>query len=444
MRAIRITLSLLLCCAVVMQGCEEPTAPASDLTQSSIGPDGGTITSSDDRLRLTIPPGALTDTVEIGILSVTSTGLAPAMRYELTPEGMQFELPVQLSVDVDDFVELDDEGDRGIPFLSTTDAQGNNPEVARNHKLSIDVSSGEATLEAEISHFSELTIDYTGLDVFVSSIPATHPANTALPPVTARIRGRFEYVVVLNATYQDISAGELFYTDSNPATFPDFAGTGVTEINASYTCGDAGLGEYLSLINITMFYDWASLEASLAPSTNFTTRLGTTNIGGFNGSNVFGGNATVGADSGDSETSESSESVTYFDYTISATALVQCQAGSGSSGPGGSGVDPGRPDKSQGTYVGNGACQIGTMTLGVTNEGNITVSPLGSENPGTSTFAPQDDSEDTYDSVRTDLSFFESDGHSCTLTCGPGEFDITVECTGPEGSCTETLTFQGF
>ncbi len=282
-----------------------------------------------------------------------------------------------------------------------------------------------------------MTVDYSGIDVFVSSIPLTHPANTALPPVTVRIRSSYIYVDVNNPIYQDTSVGELFLVGDNPVTLPDSGDTGLTETIVSYACGDVGLGEYYATIDFTMQYQWERFAQLIGEESGQS-------VGGFTGNNVFGGNATVSDVSGDSETSPSDESTTSYDISIVATAFVQCQADTGDNGNGGSGVDPGESDKSQGTYIGNGACQIGSMTLGVTGEGNITIEPLGSENFGPSTFEPQDGSDDTYDSVRTDLSFFGNGGHSCTLTCGPGEFDITVECTGPDGSCMETLTFQGF
>ncbi len=127
---------------VLVTGCEETMPSQSDTNRATIGADGGTIASTDERLRLEVPAGALTESTEIGIRTVASNESAPKLTYELTPEDLQFEVPAKITIEVDEFVEAGGEGERGIPFVSMTTAQGDNPEVARNHALMLDTESG--------------------------------------------------------------------------------------------------------------------------------------------------------------------------------------------------------------------------------------------------------------------------------------------------------------
>jgi hypothetical protein len=72
----------------------QSTAPAT----AAIGPDGGTVTSADQRLTITIPAGALSTSTTIGIGSITNTapgGMGSAFR--LTPVGQTFAVPITLT-----------------------------------------------------------------------------------------------------------------------------------------------------------------------------------------------------------------------------------------------------------------------------------------------------------------------------------------------------------
>jgi hypothetical protein len=64
---------------------------------AAIGAAGGSLTSSDGRLRMTVPAGAVAADTEFGIQPITATApgaLGPA--YRLTPEGTTFAQPVTL------------------------------------------------------------------------------------------------------------------------------------------------------------------------------------------------------------------------------------------------------------------------------------------------------------------------------------------------------------
>jgi hypothetical protein len=66
---------------------------------ASIGAAGGTLTSGDGQLVLTVPAGALTTTTTIGITAITNTTPSPAgYGYRFTPDGLQFAKPVTLAL----------------------------------------------------------------------------------------------------------------------------------------------------------------------------------------------------------------------------------------------------------------------------------------------------------------------------------------------------------
>ncbi len=73
-------------------------AQSSAPVTAMIGPAGGTVTSADQRLQITIPAGALSANTTIGIGSITNTapgGMGAAFR--LTPNGQTFAVPITLT-----------------------------------------------------------------------------------------------------------------------------------------------------------------------------------------------------------------------------------------------------------------------------------------------------------------------------------------------------------
>jgi hypothetical protein len=69
-------------------------APSANVTPAA----GGTVTSSDGRLTITVPPGAVTQAVDVRIAPVPAAevpaGAFPAgIAYRLTPDGLQLAQP---------------------------------------------------------------------------------------------------------------------------------------------------------------------------------------------------------------------------------------------------------------------------------------------------------------------------------------------------------------
>ncbi len=74
-------------------------APLGSAVTTSIGPAGGTLTSADKRLTITVPAGAVETAQSFGIQSISSSGpqsLGPGFR--LSPHGTTFKKPVTISV----------------------------------------------------------------------------------------------------------------------------------------------------------------------------------------------------------------------------------------------------------------------------------------------------------------------------------------------------------
>jgi hypothetical protein len=77
--------------------------PAGDKVTREIGPAGGTLTSPDGRMTLTVPLNALAETVAFSIQPITNKaagGLGPG--YRLEPSGRTFSTPLMISVHYDD------------------------------------------------------------------------------------------------------------------------------------------------------------------------------------------------------------------------------------------------------------------------------------------------------------------------------------------------------
>ncbi|HEV7331198.1 MAG TPA: hypothetical protein VGN63_09175 [Flavisolibacter sp.] len=74
------------------------TPDGSPKVQKIIGPEGGTLTSDDGRLKLTIPAGALPSAQEVSIQAISNENpLAVEKAYRLAPHGVEFAKPVTVA-----------------------------------------------------------------------------------------------------------------------------------------------------------------------------------------------------------------------------------------------------------------------------------------------------------------------------------------------------------
>jgi hypothetical protein len=76
----------------------QPAAPVLSPTSAKIGPGGGTLNSSDGKLSISVPAGALTTETEIAIQPAQdASGESFGPVYQLSPEGTTFPQPVTLA-----------------------------------------------------------------------------------------------------------------------------------------------------------------------------------------------------------------------------------------------------------------------------------------------------------------------------------------------------------
>jgi len=123
-----------------------------NIITKTIGASGGSITSDDGRVQLTIPPGALSANTNISIQAVTNT--CPAgigLAYDLLPNGTKFSTPASLT-----FNYADSDVDGTDPLLIYTAFQDSigQWEIVDSDK---EVDTTAKTVSFDISHFTIFT-----------------------------------------------------------------------------------------------------------------------------------------------------------------------------------------------------------------------------------------------------------------------------------------------
>lgn len=123
---------------------------------------GGTLTSSDGKLILTVPAGALSEDTEISVTPVENEGV---VEYEFKPDGLQFSQPAIVTFEMDmaeHGPKVDDKGleidpTTGVPsvllFLASEDGGF---EMMQNSEVETEEGSSIITVTAEIPHFTSM------------------------------------------------------------------------------------------------------------------------------------------------------------------------------------------------------------------------------------------------------------------------------------------------
>jgi hypothetical protein len=129
----------------------EVGTPTGEAATARIGPEGGTLTSTDGRLELTIPQNAVGENVTFSIQPITSAagGGGIGNAYRLGPGGYKFATPLGVSFNYKD-KEL--EGAPPEAFaLSYQDGEG-----AWRSLQTVYIDETEKTLTASTTHFSDM------------------------------------------------------------------------------------------------------------------------------------------------------------------------------------------------------------------------------------------------------------------------------------------------
>ena len=140
------------------------TVSAEDNTSSAmVGPAGGMLSSVDGMMTMEIPAGAMATDQEISItmahVSQRPEELADldddAVVYEFKPDGLQFDLPVELTITVPESLEPTVDGDRVVaPVLLMATLSDGTVELAAEQQLTVDAEASSSELRASIDHFS--------------------------------------------------------------------------------------------------------------------------------------------------------------------------------------------------------------------------------------------------------------------------------------------------
>ncbi|MGI9534864.1 MAG: hypothetical protein ACR2NW_07925, partial [Thermodesulfobacteriota bacterium] len=256
-----------------ISGCDDDNGDS-----NTIGPAGGEIMSSDGRVLLNIPPGALDEEVEITLDMIplnqnSKTNLqeqgeeedpaVPLLAYDAQPDGLVFNSPVEFEADLTDLISnFTDEnnnitGDASIISLANISSDGMTIEPANNQTVDVNLSSQNTTLSANIDHFSNIVIfevDGAKLIAEVAGVPSgEHLANTSIGEVFVEIfatgtgtGGGFEAESV---TYTDFSLPMVIYDGTNPLV--PSGELGEEDFVAPYSCGDVGDGFLNADVQVT-------------------------------------------------------------------------------------------------------------------------------------------------------------------------------------------------
>jgi hypothetical protein len=150
--------------------------PAGPATTATVGPGGGALRSSDGRLTISIPPGALSGDTPFSVQSLNNAepnGVGPI--YQLSPDGSRFAQPVMLAWQLSE-ADLAGRPLTGVT-VATRDADGNwvlQPGVKRD--------AAAKTVRVATVHFSQWGLAWLARLPNLTIVP-----DTAQVPVTASL-----------------------------------------------------------------------------------------------------------------------------------------------------------------------------------------------------------------------------------------------------------------
>ncbi|MGB0955219.1 MAG: hypothetical protein ACPGZP_04370 [Panacagrimonas sp.] len=263
--------------------------PQPDL-QQTIGALGGVIEYPDGRLRLSIPEGALAEDTEITVRELADEELEPPLAgatlekvYRLGPDGLQFALPVTVTLQLPGSSEPAP-GESNVAVFANFSASADS-EVPAGQLVQI--NDDGLLLSGEINHFSDvLVVRVPGLSFTLDVNPAsqtvgqTFEARASLV-TTADFFGSLELddVVIVESSPSSPSTTSLPAQPilipglSNLFIDPDETNSGQLEI----TCNEAGQASLIVQTNLATLFAQFLNELDLLDGGGFEdVRLTTT------------------------------------------------------------------------------------------------------------------------------------------------------------------------
>jgi len=257
---------------------------------TTIGPEGGTVTTSDGRFTLEIPPGALEEELEIKLDLIASdqnskTNLQEEgeeddsgsfLIYEAQPDGLEFLIPAIFSGDVTDISNNDGNNINVMLGFNVTDET---TEELGEQTYNVDTSNGNATYTAEVTHFSSLLLLNGTIKIEHSTVPSMKPANSILVDFNVKVTELPNgFSEILSVVYSDFSSPMVLYNGKQtPFNLSEtIDGTG-HETTQPYDCGNPGSGIFSIDLVLTGSQDAYPIEVFLllpAPAAvDFTIRV---------------------------------------------------------------------------------------------------------------------------------------------------------------------------
>jgi hypothetical protein len=180
--------------------------PRDVIAQALIGPAGGVLDSGDGRVRLVVPPGALSVDTPLSVATAASVGDSlPDTTYDFAPDGTVFALPATLTLGYDPAT-LPADAAPGAPasigIAKQIDADGET--LALWEDLAV-VDEATQTVTGRIEGFSaHSAVDYVGPRPFAATVTATYNANRT---ISVQWSSNSTYVAVEVARLTDVQLG---------------------------------------------------------------------------------------------------------------------------------------------------------------------------------------------------------------------------------------------
>lgn len=388
--------------AFAFSACDENGGKGGGGVSEVIGPEGGTITSRDGRLTLTFPPGALSEDTEITIKEIDPNDLPPEFdgivadsAYQLEPDGLEFAVPATATLMLDEDPVQDDGAlqTEGVLLLTSSDGE---LEILVNLTQDVNGDADTTTVSGELSHFSSLVEISSDVLVSVSGVPDVI-APGVIFDVEARVLNTEDVPIspilpVTPVTYRDDSMLQIKCLEDNCQVKLDFGNTlpHSFALNMKYVCVEPPSGIYNAEILVNLMDN--NPNDSIKPD---------------------------------------------FISIFNLSKPVRCPSATPSPTP-----PPMEVCAKVGSYSSMSAgCGIGMFTISDITSGELTVTGFG-VNPGDVKFMQLPLEPTIFSSNSDNLIIFDKNGHSCTLTCGPGEGELTLHCENPPNMCTEVFTLQ--
>lgn len=208
--------------------------PGEDTVSKMIGPEGGTLTSSDGKITLTFPEGALSRQ-ELITIELLPQGESKALvddatelaSYAFGPDGLAFDEPVELTGTFEGLVTpgVDEDDEVEIPFILVSTFSETTLQYLERHDLAVDLGSGDATLSTDLMHFSHASfevfppINKLGTPFFYMTVTPIVPREMELTKdygIGLRFTTRHFLDEDLPFTYRDLSDDLTYSGGTDP------------------------------------------------------------------------------------------------------------------------------------------------------------------------------------------------------------------------------------